>query len=487
LKRTLRAAAASSTGTAAGIVAGLVRVKLFALFLGPAGLGVVSQIANVLQALSVGSNLGLGIAVTKSIASARGRGDAAAVRLAAWTSFLTVVATAAFASVALALAAPLVAGRLVGDSRLAAAVAVAAVAVLFAAAGQIGTDIANGLRDVRTTSLGGIAGSLVSVTFVAALVPRFGLQGAIACLPLIAGGAAAASLGILVARQRDVLFPPSRPPFSAPVLASFAKIGFVSLAMGLADQLVLLAVRTDLIRRYGLEANGFFQGTFGISQQIVAVAVAFHGAYSFPRVSEARSGEEVNRETQEAFRVTLLLLGAAAGVLVLGRHLLVRGLLSRQFAVSLAYLPWQAAGHFARGAGLAVALGVLPRAGVRAWALLGLGSAAAFGISYAALAPFLGPAAPSVAWCASGWLFLAIACVLMRRATDLRLGRRNYLVLGLAAPVIATLARLSGWGPVGWAAGAAVIAGWLAIAIRPGDVDAARRYVRNRFGRGDAA
>ena len=76
---------------------------LFALFLGPAGLGVVSQITSVVQTLAVGSNLGLGIAVTKSIASARGREDAAAARLAAWTGFLTVVSAAALAASALML------------------------------------------------------------------------------------------------------------------------------------------------------------------------------------------------------------------------------------------------------------------------------------------------------------------------------------------------------------------------------------------------
>lgn len=480
MRKTLRAAAASGTGTAASIAAGLVRVKLLAVFLGPAGLGVVSQLTSLVQTLSVGANLGLGVAVTKSMAQARGRGDDATARLAASTSFLTVAASAAVAAIALLAAAPVAASGLLGDPRLAYAVAACTGAVLFGALTQIGNDIANGLRDVRTTTLSAIAGSAVSVALVSALVPSLRLKGAVACVPLMAIAGTVISLGILVARQRRMLLPPPRPAFSAPLLRTFAKIGFASLAMGLADQLVLLGIRTDLIRRFGPEANGFFQGTFGISQQIVAVAVAFHGAYSFPKVSEARTNEEANHEVQEAFRVTVLLLGAAAGSLVLGRHLLVHGLLSPQFTTSLGYLPWQAAGHFARGAGLAIALGVLPRAGVRAWAMLGIGGAALFGGWHAVLTPYLGATAPSVAWCLAGWAFLAAAYWQLRRATAFRIGRRGAAVLLLAGPVLAGLARLSDHGWKGGAGGAVLLAAWLSVAIRPDDIAAARRYLRER-------
>jgi hypothetical protein len=104
--------------------------------------------------------------------------------------------------------------------------------------------------------------------------------------------------------------------------------------------------------------------------------------------------------------------------------------------------------------------------------MLGLTGAVAFGIFHAALSPLLGLAAPSVAWCMAAWLYLVLAWRLMRRATDFRLGRRNALVLALAAPVFAALSRLSGWGLPAWAAGAALVALWLAIAIRPGDIEA---------------
>lgn len=467
MRRLFRAAAASGVGAGAGVVLAVVRVKLFALFLGAAGVGLVSQLINFHTALTTIAALGLGVGVSKAVAEARTAGDLDRVRRIAWTALCAVTAGGLALTVAAALFARPVASMLFSGPTAWALVLWSAPTILFLAIGRTLADLTAGIRDVRTMMWSGVLGALFALVCVSILVPGFGLRGAVIGLPLVALISVCVTTALLAWRQNWVFLPRPSPLFDSSLFAGLGKVGLASLAMGFSDQFALLVVRSDLIHRYGPAANGHFQGSFGLFQQLFAVSIAFHYSYSFPKVNEARSDAERNKETLQALKMTMILLGGGAAMLVLARHLLVRVLLSRDFLDSLPLFPWQGAGDFARGSGLALGLALLARAGLRRWTALGLGMSASFVVlSYLLRAPF-GPAAPSVAWCAAGFLYLAATLSVMMRLTGLRLKRREGAALLTAAPLFAALAWIADGTVLSYALGLPMIAAWLALPLRP--------------------
>jgi len=63
------------------VVFGVLKMKVAALLLGPAGVGLIGIYQNLLQTAATVASLGVGTAGTRQIAAAQGRGDAAAAAL----------------------------------------------------------------------------------------------------------------------------------------------------------------------------------------------------------------------------------------------------------------------------------------------------------------------------------------------------------------------------------------------------------------------
>ena len=79
MRRLVRSTALLSAGSAATIVAALLRAKVLAAWLGPQGTGVMAQLGSLTQVLVPLATLGAGNGVVALIAEARARGDHARV------------------------------------------------------------------------------------------------------------------------------------------------------------------------------------------------------------------------------------------------------------------------------------------------------------------------------------------------------------------------------------------------------------------------
>ncbi|MGH7682392.1 MAG: hypothetical protein ACRENN_10455, partial [Candidatus Eiseniibacteriota bacterium] len=80
MRRLVRSTAILGLGSAATIVAAILRAKILAAWLGPEGTGVLAQLAGLTAVLVPLATLGAGNGVVTLIAEARGRGDAARIR-----------------------------------------------------------------------------------------------------------------------------------------------------------------------------------------------------------------------------------------------------------------------------------------------------------------------------------------------------------------------------------------------------------------------
>lgn len=479
MRPVLKAAGASSTAAVVSAVAGAVRVKLYAVLLGPAGMGVVSQVQTVANTLQVVAALGSGVGVSREVARARGAGDQARAAAVVGTARWMGLALAALLALLLAgLSAPL-AVWLLGDARAALLLIIAAAALPFGALGRVIGEAVSGLRDYRLGAKTGIASSLVGLGVPAILVWRFGLTGAVASIPCVA------FLSWLVLRRLARAAHPwlaeARTHLDRGVARVLLRVSAASLALSVCDQLVLLAVRARLIAGEGAAGNGLFQGVWALSQTSLNVAVAFLMSYSFARIQETPATEDRVRETNHAVRMTLLLMAPVVAAMILGRFLLIEVFLSPAFRPAAPMFAWQAGGDFLHAVGRALGVGVLAFATVRVWLVLGLLASGTFLAGFLFLADRTGLLAAPQAWLLSGAVYLVATYAVVRRRLRFRLYPRARVLWWGSALLVAGSALTADGSLRSYALGGALFLAWSALAVRRADVQEVARALRARL------
>ena len=263
MRRLARAAAASAVATVILAAGGVVRVKLYAVFLGASGLGVISQIQSLLNALAVLAMLGTGVGISREVARARGgAGAAASPPTVLATARLLAGGTALLLAGGMVLAAEPLSRLLLGARDYRLLVGLAAPVLLFTILARLTTEALNGYGDYRRNAVGMIASAALSVSFALPLLWMLQLPGAV--LALLLGSAGTWGVVHMLFRwgHPDAAGRGARP--DRDTARTLVRLGGVSLAIATADQLALLTVRSRLIHLHGVEANGLFQGVWGL-------------------------------------------------------------------------------------------------------------------------------------------------------------------------------------------------------------------------------
>src|SRR5262249_55640380 len=148
--------------------------------------------------------------------------------------------------------APWISAALLGSSAHATLIRISLLAVAGLAFQPTVQGLFAGHSDVRSTFIYALLGNGAMVALVFALVPRFGLAGAVwsmACFwPVAIVGTLWLGRGVYAA----ALAPPDGPRFDPAIGGAMLKVASASLALALLDQGTLLAIRAHYVRLYGL-------------------------------------------------------------------------------------------------------------------------------------------------------------------------------------------------------------------------------------------
>ena len=166
-RQILRSSSIIGGASVINIAVGLLRVKVAAVLLGPAGVGLIGLLTSLAGTGSAVAGLGVGIVGTRQIAEAAGRNDGAAMAAARRALFWGTLGLAlAGAAVFWALRGVL-AVRVLGDASLAGDVGWLALAVGFTVAAASQTALLNGLRQIgdlaRVSVLSAMLSTLLGV------------------------------------------------------------------------------------------------------------------------------------------------------------------------------------------------------------------------------------------------------------------------------------------------------------------------------------
>jgi len=328
---------------AVNVLIAILRMKVLAMLLGPAGVGLLGIYNNLQSTVSTAAGLGMRSSGVRELASTKAEETALSrVRVVLFAAHLI---QGAIAMVAVWLLRERLAVRLLGSVDQSTEVGLVGVAVLLTLLASSQTALLQGLRRIgdlgRVTVCGSLAGTAAGLLAVW-LQGENGLIWFVLAQPLTA---------VMVAYIFTRRLP--RPIGTRMSLGDvwtvwrpMATLGAVFMLGGLATTATLLFVRGLIAQDLGLEAAGLFAASWGVTIQYVGFLLTAMSADYYPRLAGVINDRDtavglMNDQVQLCLTlggpVLLLLVGLAPWVLML--------LYSAEFTSATEMLQWQTVGN----------------------------------------------------------------------------------------------------------------------------------------------
>lgn len=449
----LRATAIVGGASVANIAIGILRNKAVALLLGPAGVGTIGVLLNLVTAFASVAGLGVAMASVRALASAIDEAARAQVRRTVLELTTLLAVTGGVATWLLAEPiARLGGGALTAGGHM--GWLAPAVALTIWSSTQFG--LLNGQRRLGDLARAQVAGAALGGAVGIAAVVAFGARG-------IGGFVVAAPLGMVIVAtgyvwraERAVRGggaagrrPRSR-RFDPVTGRALIALGLPMMLGGLALPLGLLLIRAVLGDRLGAPALGQFTAAWTLSATYVGFVLAAMGSDYFPRLSAVITDRAVARAmVADQAEVTLLLaLPVMLGVQATAPWL-VRLLYSDAFAPTVAILRWQIAGDVLKLASWPLTFVVLAQARGRLYWLVETVLMTVMVATVWALVPRLGLVSTGVAYCLAYAIYLPALLVAARRMIGFTPSRRVVAIAALGLSGVAAIglvAPLSAYG-----------------------------------------
>ena len=294
------------------VAAGIVRSKVVAVLLGPAGFGLTGLYLSIVNFAESIAGMGVNTAGVRQIAAAVGSGESERIARTAqvlrWSSW----ALGLLGALLLFALSPSVARLTFDDDARTLSVALLSLAVLFRTVSAGQGALIQGLRRIsdlaKISVVGGISGTLVTI----ALVYGFGQRGIVPAL--IAVEAVSLLLSWWFSRKVQLVTVALRVDEASHEAASLLKLGFAFMASGMVAMGSAYAVRIMIVRQLGIDAAGLYQSAWMVGGLYVGFVLQAMGADFYPRLTAViLDNEQTNRLVNEQAQISLLL--AVPGVL----------------------------------------------------------------------------------------------------------------------------------------------------------------------------
>jgi len=324
------------------IVIGIVKVKVLAVLLGPAGVGLMGLYQNIMSMASTLAGCGVGSSGVRQLAASSGEAETLAiVRRALWLSNLLLGLAG---MVILWLLREPVAQWVFGDTAHVSEVGWLGLGVLLSLIAGSQTALLQGLRRIGDLARVKIASAFFGAAAGILLVYWLRQDGVLWFV------LAAPAISVLVASYYAARLPRPQTPHDWQAISqqwqAMLKLGIPFMTAGLLTLATQLAARSIILRELGLDASGYFQAAWAISMTYIGFVLGAMGADYYPRLTEAindhpRARKLVNEQTEMA----LLLVGPALLALITLAPWVIHLLYAASFAPATDVLRWQVLGN----------------------------------------------------------------------------------------------------------------------------------------------
>jgi PST family polysaccharide transporter len=343
-KEILRSSSIIGGASVVNILIGLLRTKVAAVILGPAGVGLIALLQNVLSLFAAVAGLGIANSAVRQLAQGSMAEDNREIRATRRALFWGTAFLAVLGGGSLWLFRSLVAEHVLGDPSQARNVGWLSIGVTFTVISASQVALLNGLRRIGDIARVSVYGALIGTVLGVAALLLWREAGVTAYL-IAAPFAAVVSGSIITRRVRLKDAHGSTVAELRTQLLGMLGLGFTLMLVGLTATLSLLAVRTVIGKQLGAVALGEFSAAWMISMTYIGFVLQAMGTDYYPRLSAVIGDDAAaTRLVNEQSEVALLLAGPILLMMQASAPWLVQLLFSSEFTGAVDVLRWQILG-----------------------------------------------------------------------------------------------------------------------------------------------
>ncbi len=331
---------------------GIVRTKVMALLLGPAGVGLLGVYSSISDLARTIAGMGITSSGVRQIAEAVGTGNTRRIARTVTTLQRVALLLGLVGALLLASLCLPISHISFGDHHHAGSIAGLSLVVLLGSVSGGQLAFLQGVRRIgdlaRASIWGGVWGTLASILVVGSYAwagdARRGIVPALVCI---------AVFGIVVSwwysRKTQVERVAMRWAEVSAEVSGLLKLGVVFMASGFMAMGVAYLVRIIVLRKMGEDAAGFYQSAWTLGGLYVGFILQAMGADFFPRLTAvAQDNPQCNRLVNEQAEVGLLLAGPGILGTLTFAPLVIQLFYSAKFGPAVEILRWICLGMILR-------------------------------------------------------------------------------------------------------------------------------------------
>lgn len=343
----LRSSAIIGGANGLNYVVGLIRVKLVAVLLGPAGIGLIGLYQSVTSVIGTVSGFGIGSSGVREVAKSHGQGNVAEaartmliVKRMAWlTGLLGWLLTAV-------LAYP-VSLSVLGDHAHAMPLALLGSTLLLGSLTGARNAILQGVRRIGDIARVNVYAMLINTALAIALYAWLRQDGIVPVLVVTA----LVSLAITHWFARRVELPAPALDWTATFSGArgLLTLGSAFMWSGLLTAGLDMFTRSLITRKFGIDVAGQYQAAWALSGMFAGFILGAMGTDFYPRLTSVIADHKhAARVVNEQTEIGLLLALPGLVATLAFAPLMVHALYSKEFLPAAAVLPWFVLGVFGR-------------------------------------------------------------------------------------------------------------------------------------------
>ena len=442
----LRSSSIMGVASVLNILSGLVKMKVAALLLGPAGVGLIGIYQNLMQTGSTVASLGFDKVGTRQVAAANAVGEADALIRARQALYWGTIGLAVIGGAGFWLARGWIARRILDDPQAASDVGWLALGVALAVAAGSQTAYLTGLRRIGDVARVKVLTGVAAATLGVLAIWLWGRPGVVILVLVVPLTVFAGSLWYVSRLEKPVGRRPALVEL-ATEWRTLSRLGSAVMLSALVLTLAQLAVRSLVQHRLGADALGQFQASWSIGMIYLTFILGAMATDYYPRLAGAITDPAAAMKmVNEQSEVALLLIGPVLLALLSLAPWVIRLLYSAEFAPATEILRWQLLGDILKVLTWPLGFVILSMGAGKVFVLSEtLGAAAMVAVTWLAL-PTMGVSATGVAFIAMYVVALPINLIAARVWLQFRWSRTVMNQAGaliLAALLVAALARRS--------------------------------------------
>lgn len=315
--------------------------KILAIYVGPAGYAAIGQFQNAVAiAVSLAGGV-IGPGVTKGTAE---HYDDERRQHALWRTALklTLAGTAA-ASLTFVLARPWLADHLLQRQDVSGVFIGLALVLPAIALNNLLLAILNGKKEVLSYVSANVLGNLLSLVIVGMLTYKLGLYGALLGI-VISPATVLVATAALALRKPWLSLASFRGKADRLAVKELSGFGLMGLTTAIVGPLSYIFVRDHLSDVLSLQAAGYWQASWKISEIYLMLVTLTLSVYYLPRLAEIKTAGELKKEILKVYSLVLPVVIGGALVIYLLRDFIVRTLFTEDFFPIKELFFWQLAG-----------------------------------------------------------------------------------------------------------------------------------------------